>query len=51
VQTQSPALADLFCQWPALRRLAGDEVGFDAPSVEAAVRMINSLSAMSAVLR
>jgi D-amino peptidase len=51
VQTQTPALADLFCQWPALRRLAGDELGFEAPSVEAAVRMINCLSAMSAVLR
>ena len=51
IQTQSPALADLFCQWPALRRLEGDEVGFDAPSVEAAVRMVNSLSAMSTMLR
>ena len=51
IQTQSPALADLFCQWPALRRLEGDEIGFDAPSVEAAVRMVNSLSAMSTMLR
>ncbi|CAN7382356.1 M55 family metallopeptidase [Polaromonas sp. LjRoot131] len=51
IQTQSPALADLFCQWPALRRLDGDEVRFDAPSVEAAVRMVNSLSAMSSMLR
>jgi len=51
IQTQSPALADLFCQWPALRRLEGDEIGFDAPSVEAAVRMVNSLSAMSSMLR
>jgi len=51
IQTQSPALADLFCQWPALRRLEGDEVGFEAPSVEAAVRMVNSLSAMSTMLR
>lgn len=51
IQTQTPALADLFCQWPALARLAGDELGFDAPTVEAAVRMINSLSAMSSMLR
>jgi D-amino peptidase len=51
IQTQTPALADLFCQWPSLRRLGGDELGFDAPTVEAAVRMINSLSAMSALLR
>lgn len=51
IQTQTPALADLFCQWPALRRLAGDELGFDAPTVEAAVRMVNCLSATSALLR
>jgi D-amino peptidase len=51
IQTQTPALADLFCQWPTLRRLDGDEVDFDAPTVEAAVRMINSLSAMSTMLR
>ena len=51
IQTQSPALADLFCQWPAVRRLDGDEVGFEAPTVAAAVRMVNSLSAMSSMLR
>lgn len=51
LQTQTPALADLFCQWPALRRLQGDELSFEAPSVEAAVRMLNCLSAMSALLR
>jgi len=51
LQTQTPALADLFCQWPSLRRLAGNEVGFDAATVQAAVRMLNSLSAMSSVLR
>ena len=51
IQTQTPALADLFCTWPALERLGGDEIAFEAPSVEAAVRMVNSLSAMSAMLR
>lgn len=51
LQTQTPALADLFCQWPTLRRLQGDELAFDAPTVEAAVRMLNCLSAMSALLR
>ena len=51
IQTQSPALADLFCQWPTLQRLAGDEVGFEAATVEAAVRMVNCFSAMSALLR
>jgi len=51
IETQTPALADLFCQWPALQRLEGDSVAFDAPTVEAAVRMVNCLSAMSALLR
>jgi len=51
IQAASPALADLFCQWPTLRRLATDQVGFDAPSVEHAVRIVNCLSAMSAMLR
>jgi D-amino peptidase len=51
IQAQTPALADLFCQWPSLRRLAGNELAFDAPSIEHAVRTINCLSAMSAVLR
>jgi D-amino peptidase len=51
VQTQTPALADLFCQWPALNRLTADEVGFDALGVESAVRMINCLSAMASMLR
>ncbi|HEX2012162.1 MAG TPA: M55 family metallopeptidase [Roseateles sp.] len=51
IQTQTAALADLFCQWPTLQRLAGDEIAFEAPTVEAAVRMINSLSAMSSMLR
>jgi len=51
IQTQTPALADLFCQWPTLERLDGDEVRFDAPTVQAAVRMVNCLSAMSSLLR
>lgn len=51
IRTQTPALADLFCQWPTLSRLSGDEIGFEAPTVEAAVRIVNSLSAMSTMLR
>lgn len=51
IQTQTPALADLFCQWPALHRSGGDEVAFEAACVEGAVRMINCLSAMSSMLR
>ncbi len=51
LQTQTPALADLFCQWPSLQRLDGDVVHFDAATVQVAVRMLNSLSAMSTLLR
>ncbi len=51
VQTQTPALADLFCQWPNLQRLTGDEIAFEASTVQAAVRMLNCLSAMSSMLR
>jgi D-amino peptidase len=47
----TPALADLLCQWPNLQRLDGDEVGFDALTVQSALRLVNSLSAMSAVVR
>ncbi|MEP6559124.1 MAG: M55 family metallopeptidase, partial [Burkholderiales bacterium] len=51
LRTQTPALADLFCQWPNFERVAPTELRFDAPTVEAAVRMLNCCSAMSAVLR
>lgn len=51
LRTQTPALADLFCQWPAFERTEACELRFDAPTVEAAVRMLNCCSAMSAVLR
>lgn len=51
IRAQTPALADLFCQWPDLVRLSGDEVEFTAPSVAAAVRIVNCLSAMSSFLR
>jgi D-amino peptidase len=51
IRTQAPALADLFCLWPTIERLTGNDIGFDADSVENAVRMINSLSAMSSMLR
>jgi D-amino peptidase len=51
IQAQSPALADLFCQWPSLTRVDGNTVRFVAATVEAAVRMVNCLSAMSTMLR
>lgn len=51
LHAQSPALADLFCQWPTLGRAGPTEIRFSAPSVQAAVRMLNSCSAMSFMLR
>lgn len=51
IQTASPAIADLFCLWPSLRRADGSEVAFDAPTMEHALRTINALAAMSASLR
>jgi len=51
LRTQTPALADLFCQWPTFERRGGCELAFAAPTVEAAVRMLNCCSAMSALLR
>jgi D-amino peptidase len=51
LQTQTPAHADLFCQWPALERLDGVTLCFTAASVDHAVRMINCLSSMAAALR
>ena len=51
IHTATPAMADLFCQWPVLHRLDGVQVSFEAPMVQSAVRMVNCLSAMSAMLR
>jgi D-amino peptidase len=51
LRTQTAALADLFCQWPSFERVAPTALRFGAPSVEHAVRMLNSCSAMSALLR
>ncbi|MGH8807947.1 MAG: M55 family metallopeptidase [Noviherbaspirillum sp.] len=51
VRTQGPAFADLFSQLPLVERLDGVHVRFDAPSVQYAIRVLNSLSAMSFMLR
>ena len=51
LQTQTPAYADLFCQWPALERIDGVTLQFSAASVEHALRMLNCLSAMASALR
>jgi D-amino peptidase len=51
LQAQTVALADLFSQLPILERTDNVTVEFDAPTAEYAVRVLNSLSAMSAMLR
>ena len=51
VQTQTPALADLFCLWPSLSRCTPDAIRFEAKSMEEVVRTLNALSAMSSMLR
>ena len=51
LQTQTPAHADLFCQWPALERVDGVTLQFPAACVEHAVRTLNCLSAMALTLR
>ena len=49
--TQSPGMADLFCTLPMLRRLDGVSILFSATSMQEAVRLLNSLAAMSNMLR
>ena len=51
VQTTSPALADLFGMLPTIRRIDAATVEFNAPTMRHAVRVVNSLSAMSFMLR
>ncbi|RYF76625.1 MAG: aminopeptidase [Comamonadaceae bacterium] len=51
LHTQTAALADLFCQWPTLHRIDASVLRFEASTVQDAVRMLNSCSAMSALLR
>lgn len=49
--TQGPAFADLFCTLPLLTRLDGVTVGFSANSMQDLIRILNSLAAMSFMLR
>ncbi|MEO6986411.1 MAG: M55 family metallopeptidase [Paralcaligenes sp.] len=49
--TTTSGMADLFCQWPALERIDAVMLRFHANTVESAVRILNCLSAMSAMLR
>lgn len=51
LQTQSPALADMFCQLPVLRRIDGVTLEFSMQSVQHVIRILNSLSVMSFMLR
>ena len=51
LEVQTPGLADLFCQWPSLRRLDAVTLAFEGDSMEAVVRQLNCLSAMSFMLR
>lgn len=51
LQTQSPALADMFCQLPILHRIDGVVLEFSVQSVQHAIRILNCLSAMSFILR
>jgi D-amino peptidase len=51
LQTQSSALADLFCTWPTLERVDGVTLRFTTASMRDAVRTLNSLAAMSFMLR
>ncbi|MYN14341.1 aminopeptidase [Pusillimonas sp. TS35] len=51
VETQAPGQADLFCQWPALERTRANTLAFGCDSMEAVVRTLNCLSAMSFMLR
>lgn len=51
LQTQGPGLADLFAILPGVERLDGMTLGFTGQTVQDVVRTLNSLSAMSAMLR
>ena len=51
VEAAGPALADLFALPPFVRRTGATNVEFDAASMADAVRLLNTLSAMSSALR
>ncbi|OZI45441.1 aminopeptidase [Bordetella genomosp. 5] len=51
LQTQTAALADLFCMWPTLTRVDGVTLQFTVENMQAAIRTLNSLAAMSFMLR
>lgn len=51
VQCQSPALADVFALWPSVQREDAETVVVPCSTVHDAVRSLNALSVMAAVLR
>jgi len=51
VQCQSPALADVFALWPGVQREDAETVVVACATVHDAVRSLNALSVMAAVLR
>lgn len=51
LQVQTSALADLFAILPGVERIDAVTIGFTGATVQDAVRTLNSLSAMSALLR
>jgi len=51
VQTTSTAMADLFALLPIVRRVEPATIEFVSPTMRHAVRVLNSLSAMSFMLR
>ena len=51
IHTTTVAMADLFCGWPAFKRLDTTTVAYEAHNAQEAMRILNCCSAMSASLR
>jgi D-amino peptidase len=51
VDATTAALTDLFAMLPLVRRIGAQSIEFTSPSMRHAVRVLNSLSAMSVMLR
>ena len=51
VEATGVALAELFAMLPLVKRIDHVTIEFSAPTMRNAVRVLNSLSAMSSVLR
>lgn len=51
LETQTPAQADLFAQWPTIQRLTPSKLQFSAATMYDTIRTLNCFSAMSSMLR